>query len=192
MSIPPGKTLNRPCPLGRELGAHLARLTQPSIDAMAAAGISDDRCASCAFRLGTIPNGCIETQADALKSLMEGIPFYCHMKEPRVLCHGWYAGRESLIGTKTVMPWAYTTDHDADRPIEQVVANEDRLMSAAFAVAFGPRYVANAYDAIHAEHDEGKVICRGCLLIMEPTTALDDMEGAPLCPGCLQDKGDRR
>ena len=54
----------------------------------------------------------------------------------------------------------------------------------------GLRYVTNAYDAIRAEHDEGRVICRGCSLVMEPTDTLDDMEGTPLCPPCLQDKID--
>lgn len=103
---------NRPTPEGIALGENLARLTQPDIDAMVSAGIPDNRCASCAFRLGTIPNGCIETQADALKALMEGDPFYCHMQFPlgTVLCFGWYAARESIIGTKPVMPWGYTPE----------------------------------------------------------------------------------
>ena len=105
--------LNRPTPEGRELGAELVRLTAPGIATIAADGEPDARCASCAFRAGTIPNGCIETQADALKAVMEGSPFYCHMKLPvgTVTCHGWYAGRVALRGRTLTMPWKFSTEY---------------------------------------------------------------------------------
>ena len=97
MLIPPGRRLNRPTPEGIAAGAELARLC----DIAAAEQLAQDpgavlpeRCSSCAFRLGTIPNGCLSTIGDAVKAVMERVPFWCHqhMKpdgEPTQLCSGW-------------------------------------------------------------------------------------------------------
>ena len=53
------------------------------------------RCHDCAFRLGTPANTSLGTMANALKSVMEGEPFYCHhgqeQGEPTLLCRGWIA-----------------------------------------------------------------------------------------------------
>jgi hypothetical protein len=51
-----------------------------------------------------------------------------------------------------------------------------------------PRYVRSYGDAIRAM-DNDQIVC-ACLLIMDRTDALDDMEGEPLCPACLQDAVD--
>ena len=79
--------LNRPTPEGRALGTELVRLIEPLVQQFVRDGGHDSRCASCAFRLGTVPNGCGPSLLDALKCVMEGEPFYCHMEDRP--CHGW-------------------------------------------------------------------------------------------------------
>lgn len=86
---------NEPTPEGRMLGAELARLA----DAEEARVLErfprhGRRCGDCAFRAGTVPNGCSETLMDAVKALVECVPFYCHKAvtpdgEPRRLCAGY-------------------------------------------------------------------------------------------------------
>ena len=98
--------LNRPTPEGLELGSELVRLIEPVIKRIF--WDTDPRCSSCAFRAGTIPNGCPTTLMDALKCAMEGDPFYCHMGE-KPLCAGWVAMRDGMDGVRPV-PWAYTGD----------------------------------------------------------------------------------
>jgi hypothetical protein len=94
---------------GRALGAQLVRLTDPAIFQLSLEGEPDTRCASCAFKLGTVPNGCEQTQLDAVKAVMEGVPFYCHMDpQHRTLCHGWFAGRYAVDGRRTVCPWEFS------------------------------------------------------------------------------------
>lgn len=85
---------NTPCDLGREVGSILAD--------MAERGAAIDRrkfphakgpCRTCAFRRGSFPNGCLTTTADALKCVIETVPFYCHEDmnggHPSRLCEGW-------------------------------------------------------------------------------------------------------
>jgi len=52
-----------------------------------------DRCSSCAFREGTVPNGCPETVLDAIKCVIEGVPFMCHHNmvdgKATEVCRGW-------------------------------------------------------------------------------------------------------
>jgi hypothetical protein len=97
---------------GRALGAELARLTNPTIFHLSLEGEPDTRCSSCAFTLGTVPNGSPQATMDALKCVMEGVPFYCHVKRhpsgARETCHGWYAGRVALGGRTQTMPWEFS------------------------------------------------------------------------------------
>lgn len=87
----------RVTPEGRAAGQQLARLTEPAILDLASEGEPDDRCKSCAFRAGTVPNGCLQTQLDALKCVVEGVPFMCHHADREGhACHGWYAARVAL------------------------------------------------------------------------------------------------
>ena len=77
---------------GRTMGEKLIRLTTPAVHRLRLAGEEDERCKTCAFRHGTVPNGCPQTQADALKAVSERVPFYCHETHERgQICHGWYA-----------------------------------------------------------------------------------------------------
>lgn len=81
---------NRPSPLGIEAGVELARLTETTHHPALM-----DRCNSCAFRAGTIPNGCAETVNAAIECLQTGETFYCHQipngAEPSKPCAGWLA-----------------------------------------------------------------------------------------------------
>jgi hypothetical protein len=49
---------SRVSPMGREIGAVLAHLAEDGIAALAMEGAPDSRCATCAFRKGTVPNAC--------------------------------------------------------------------------------------------------------------------------------------
>lgn len=61
---------------------------------MLAQDISDVLSKPCAFRTGTIPNGCESTLMGALKCAMEHEPCYWHEtfdkeSNPKELCAGW-------------------------------------------------------------------------------------------------------
>ena len=108
---------NRVTPLGRELGKHIARLIEPGIAELAAAGEPDVRCQTCAFRAGTIPNGCEQTLGDALKCAMEGSrDFMCHQDTTQqTVCHGYFAWRVlSLDRPDVKCPWDYSPDPEVE------------------------------------------------------------------------------
>lgn len=91
------KDHSRVTPQGRALGAQLAKTSDRGCQQLAAEGEPDERCKSCAFRAGTVPNGCPQTQMDALKALIEGVPFMCHQCDRAgQACHGWYAARVAV------------------------------------------------------------------------------------------------
>jgi hypothetical protein len=91
---------NLPTPEGRALGVELARLAdaQEPVHRERFPNMRP-RCHDCAFRAGTLPNGCVETLMDAVKALAEAKPFYCHHGfsdgEPTRLC----AGYALLVGS---------------------------------------------------------------------------------------------
>lgn len=60
----------------------VARLSAPDLP---------PRCASCAFRAGEhLANGSPATQMDAMKCVIEVVPFYCHdVHRPNHICSGW-------------------------------------------------------------------------------------------------------
>lgn len=95
-----GAVPNLPTPEGRALGAQLARLADVEEERQREQfPNAKPRCADCAFRAGTLPNGCPETLMDAIKALAECVPFYCHHAfdndgSPTRLC----AGYALLIG----------------------------------------------------------------------------------------------
>ncbi|WP_155293297.1 hypothetical protein [Comamonas testosteroni] len=86
---------HRVSPEGRAIGAQLVGLVEPVIKHLEAHGDSDERCKSCAFRAGTVPNGCLQTMMDAVKAMSEQKPFYCHVERyadgSNKLCAGWLA-----------------------------------------------------------------------------------------------------
>lgn len=114
----PTRDHSRVTPAGKAMGAQMVRLTEPTILQLAAEGEADERCKSCAFRLGTVPNGCPQTQSDVLKCVVEGVPFNCHQADRAgKSCHGWFAARvairqaEERRGTPlpvTECPWEFS------------------------------------------------------------------------------------
>ncbi len=85
--------LNLPTPEGIALGFELARLTEATLAELS--GLIPERCQSCAFRAGTIPNGCPPTLAQAVESIRTGEPFYCH--EQPIPCAGWVIAMRPLM-----------------------------------------------------------------------------------------------
>lgn len=113
----------RVTPEGRAAGFNLVRLTEPAIAELEREGEPDERCKTCAFRLGTVPNGCLQTQLDAMKAVVEGVPFLCHQADRKGWpCHGWYAARvavqsaEKARGVKlqATCPWEFSPPDTED------------------------------------------------------------------------------
>lgn len=75
------------------LGKTMAKFADAGFRLLAPIGVQDTRCSSCAFRLGTVPNGCIQTQLDTLKAITEGGQFLCHAPQDGRLCAGYVACR---------------------------------------------------------------------------------------------------
>jgi len=96
-------------PEGLEMGKFIVRATEPCIEQLNQEGEPDERCKTCAFRLGTVPNGCLQTQLDALKAVLENVPFMCHQKKNNV-CYGWYAARQApaVKGKIKKVPWKFS------------------------------------------------------------------------------------
>lgn len=126
----PTKDHKRVSPEGRVLGARMASLYDRALAVLAAEGESDERCKSCAFTHGTVPNGCLQTQMDVMKAVVEGIPFNCHQADRKGWpCHGWYALRAVIGATEKVKgklvdqvgpcPWEFSPP---DQLAEQQVA----------------------------------------------------------------------
>ena len=86
---------NLPTPEGRALGVELARIADLEEERQREKfPNAKPRCADCAFRAGTLPNGCPDTLMDAVKAVAECKPFYCHHgldsdKSPTRLCAGY-------------------------------------------------------------------------------------------------------
>ncbi len=98
---------HRVTPEGKQCGEQVARLTEKGIAKLVTEGEPDERCKTCAFRAGTVPNGCPQTQADVMKCVLEAVPFYCHQRKGE-LCHGWYAARVALGGKICRVPWDFS------------------------------------------------------------------------------------
>lgn len=114
---PPELVPNRPTPEGREMGRNIARLCDQAdpLFRLRFPG-APERCKTCAFRLGTVPNGCVDTLMDATKALLEGVPFMCHESldggDPTRLCGG-YAILQDAAGPNAEpvkLPWDYSHD----------------------------------------------------------------------------------
>ncbi|MDB5885009.1 MAG: hypothetical protein JWR74_1180 [Polaromonas sp.] len=84
---------------GRKLGAQFAQVADEECRTLAEKHDEpDERCLSCAFRAGTVPNGCPQTQLDVAKAVFENVPFMCHAHQDAggshaTICHGWFALR---------------------------------------------------------------------------------------------------
>lgn len=96
--------LNNPTQEGIALGEQLARLCDGEF---ARNPTLRERCADCAFRLGTPPNQSAGTLMNALKAAAERSPFYCHIERgvsSDALCAGWEA---MIFDEGVTVPWDY-------------------------------------------------------------------------------------
>lgn len=102
---------NRVTPEGRKVGEWISRRCDTEVGKLIAEGEwdKDERCASCAFRYGTVPNGCPQTMLDVVKSVMEKQTFSCHVARD-----GYEAGVHPCMG------WFATMQAVKDKPIRKV------------------------------------------------------------------------
>ena len=108
-----GKSAARLAELGRkrlEAGG-LANLQMPML--------RDEMCKSCACQPGSVPNGCLQTQMDFLKSAVEGKRFLCHAPMDGRMCAGWVRARAELVANPLptqaadmLAKWHYTPQDD--------------------------------------------------------------------------------
>ncbi|XXQ53870.1 hypothetical protein ACA040_002552 [Xenophilus aerolatus] len=108
---------HRVSPEGRAIGANMVRLVEPVIRHLKAHGEPDERCKSCAFRAGTVPNGCLQTMMDATKAAVEQTLFLCHVDRyasgERKLCAGWLATQWGARDREPVRcPWPFSPPDD--------------------------------------------------------------------------------
>ncbi len=90
---------------GKAMGYLTSRMAEEGGRLLKAKGLTDmnlptlrdDMCPSCAFRRGTVPNGCLQTQMDALKAIVEGVPFLCHAPKDGRMCAGYIAARAAHV-----------------------------------------------------------------------------------------------
>jgi hypothetical protein len=113
------KDHSRVSPEGKKVGLMMAKLADAECERLVAEGETDDRCKTCAFTAGTVPNGCLQTQSDALKAVIEDVPFMCHAHKNKHgvydrICHGWYfvgriaRRREKHKGKLPEVPWDFS------------------------------------------------------------------------------------
>lgn len=126
--IDPTKDHKRVSPEGRALGVQMADMADRATAFLHQRdGEDDERCKSCAFTHGTVPNGCLQTQMDVMKSVVEKIPFFCHQSDRKGWpCHGWYAvsaliqenekTKGRLIDQVGPCPWEFSPP-DSDTPV---------------------------------------------------------------------------
>lgn len=78
-----GKEVNAPSDEGAVLGKEMARMADGEMEKRKANFPNHvERCATCAFRLGTVANACAPTLMDAMKCVIEGRDeFFCHERE---------------------------------------------------------------------------------------------------------------
>ena len=86
-----GESSARLAELGRK------RLESLGLDGAVAPRLRDGMCKSCACQAGPVPNGCLQTQMDFLKSAAEGTPFLCHAPIDGRMCAGWVRVRAELV-----------------------------------------------------------------------------------------------
>jgi hypothetical protein len=109
---------HRVTPEGKMLGQQMVRLHDLAVRRLALRVELEERCQTCAFRPGTVPNGCAQTQLDISKCVAEGIPFHCHQNIGQ-LCAGWAT---CYIGLGDILPPAFaasTKDQKLSPPDSQ-------------------------------------------------------------------------
>lgn len=111
-------------PEGIALGKELARLCDVAeVEERKKFPNHAERCQTCAFRAGTLPNGDPITLMDATKCIIEMVPFMCHQYfnkdgSPRDMCAGYalLLGRRNSKPGKT--PWDFSKAVTAEQEAE--------------------------------------------------------------------------
>lgn len=110
-----GKNAARLAELGRK------RLEADGLLNLGLPMLRDDMCKSCACQPNTVPNGCLQTQMDFLKSAAEGMPFRCHAPNDGRMCAGWVRVRAALVATplpadavELLAKWDYSPPDESD------------------------------------------------------------------------------
>jgi hypothetical protein len=93
-----------------------AKLVSEGLGALNLPTLRDTMCASCACRRGTVPNGCLQTQMDLLKSISEAKPFLCHAPKDGRMCAGYAGARAAFVQvgpfppelSKLIEEWEYS------------------------------------------------------------------------------------
>lgn len=107
---------SRVTPEGKRCGERVSRMTDNEVGKLIATGewTKDERCATCAFRFGTVPNGCPQTQLDIIKAVLEKQTFCCHVARDGVeagqhTCMGWFAAMQGVRTSPAVeCPWPFS------------------------------------------------------------------------------------
>lgn len=103
-----GKVINDVTPEGLEMGYHLSRWADAE-EAKSLLANGRQRCVTCAFRCGTYAGGSPTTTMDALKCVMEGVPFLCH-EDTLQICAGYALLRRSDPQRKTAVNWPFSDE----------------------------------------------------------------------------------
>ena len=96
---------SRVTPQGQAMGRNATRLAALGFKRLEATGLTnlnmpmlrDEMCKTCACQPGKVPNGCLQTQMDFLKSVVEGTPFLCHSPSDGRMCAGWVRARAEIV-----------------------------------------------------------------------------------------------
>lgn len=92
---PKGKAMGRNAVRFAKLGR--IRLASLGLDGLDAPMLRKEMCKSCACKANTVPNGCLQTQMDFLKSVVDGRPFRCHAPNDGRMCAGWVQARAEIV-----------------------------------------------------------------------------------------------
>ena len=108
-----GKNAARLAELGRR------RLETAGLTDMELPMLRDEMCKACACQPGGVPNGCLQTQMDFLKAVVEGKPFLCHAPMDGRMCAGWVRARAEHAANplpqqvqKLIAKWDYSPADD--------------------------------------------------------------------------------
>jgi hypothetical protein len=123
------KDHSRITPEGRAMGKNAARLAELGARRLAADGLTnlnlpmlrDEMCKSCACQHESVPNGCLQTQMDFMKSAVEGKPFLCHAPMDGRMCAGWTRVRAEIVArplpaqvSEILAKWEYSPADDVE------------------------------------------------------------------------------
>ena len=130
-------THRRVTPEGQMMGANAARLAELGKRRLIYLGLAEVRaprvreamCTTCACQRGSVPNGCLQTQLDFLKAVIEGTPFLCHAPHDGRLCAGWVQARAEIAGNPPppelvalIAKHQYSPPDDEERPATERVS----------------------------------------------------------------------